>query len=151
MNALFTKEEQRVIIFLVVVVLVGSIVLFIRNQRADFAAELLLSSDEEYPSEFVTQEVNQGMDQELSDTGISLENKFKPRKGLPPGVRININTASAQELEFLPRVGPATAQKIIEYREQQGPFRSIEDIMKVKGIGPKTFQDMKDNLTVENP
>lgn len=61
---------------------------------------------------------------------------------------ININTASQAELESLPYIGPSLAQRIIEYREQNGPFKSIEDIQKVKGIGPAIFAKIKDLITV---
>ena len=64
------------------------------------------------------------------------------------GGKININTAAAAELETLPRIGPAIAQRIIDYRTANGPFASIEDIMKVKGIGPATFEKIKDLITV---
>jgi len=63
--------------------------------------------------------------------------------------RVNINTATAAELETLPRVGPATAQRILEYREANGPFERIEDIQNVPGIGPATFEGMKDLITVQ--
>jgi competence protein ComEA len=61
---------------------------------------------------------------------------------------IDINTASGPELEELPGIGPTTAQKIIEYREQNGPFLAIEDIINVSGIGPGTFERIKDLITV---
>jgi competence protein ComEA len=61
---------------------------------------------------------------------------------------ININTASQFELETLPGIGPTTAEKIIEYREENGPFSTIEDIMDVSGIGPGTFERIKDLITV---
>ncbi len=60
---------------------------------------------------------------------------------------ININTASQSELEKLPGVGSATALKIVNYR-QNNPFSSIEDLMKVPGIGEKTFEKMKEMLSV---
>ena len=63
--------------------------------------------------------------------------------------KININTATAEELVKLERVGPKYAARIIEYREANGPFKNPEDIMKVKGIGPKTFEVNKDRITVE--
>jgi competence protein ComEA len=63
--------------------------------------------------------------------------------------KVNINTAGASELDILEGVGPATAKTIIEYREQKGPFKSIEDIKKVKGIGDAKFNSMKDEITVE--
>ena len=61
---------------------------------------------------------------------------------------ININTATSQQLQALSGVGPVTAQKIIDYRESSGGFKKIEDIMKVSGIGTKTFQKFKDKITV---
>ena len=62
--------------------------------------------------------------------------------------KININSASQAELESINGVGPKTAQSIIEYRRQNGNFARIEDIMNVKGIGPKKFESMKDRITV---
>ena len=61
---------------------------------------------------------------------------------------ININTAAQFELETLPGIGPTTAQKIIAYREANGPFATIEDIINVSGIGPGTFERIKDLITV---
>jgi competence protein ComEA len=64
------------------------------------------------------------------------------------GALININTATAAELETLPRIGPVTAQRIVEYREANGPFETIEDIQNVPGIGPATYEGLKDMITV---
>jgi competence protein ComEA len=61
---------------------------------------------------------------------------------------ININEASLDELDTLPGIGPTTAEKIIEYRELNGPFQNIEDIMNVSGIGPATFEEIEDLITV---
>ena len=63
--------------------------------------------------------------------------------------KINLNTANFEELTRLKGIGPAYAQRIIDYREKHGPFERIEDLMKVKGIGPKTFNANKDMITVE--
>jgi competence protein ComEA len=63
---------------------------------------------------------------------------------------ININTASSFELETLPGIGPTTAQKIIEYRDANGPFLSTEDIINVSGIGPGTYERIKDLITVDS-
>jgi competence protein ComEA len=62
--------------------------------------------------------------------------------------RININSASAAELEELPGIGPALAKSIVEYREAQGSFDSVEEIMDVRGIGPGVFEDIKELITV---
>ena len=61
---------------------------------------------------------------------------------------ININTASADQLELLPGIGPAIAKKIVNYREEH-PFKARNNIMRIKGIGKKTFNNMKDFLVVE--
>src|SRR3989344_2949249 len=66
-------------------------------------------------------------------------------------VPIHINTANAALLDTLPGIGPAKAAAIIDYRTKHGPFASIEDIQNVSGIGPATFADIKDKITVGVP
>ena len=61
---------------------------------------------------------------------------------------ININTADAQTLQQLTGIGPATADKIIAYRNENGKFKSKEDIKNVSGIGDKTFEKFKDQITI---
>lgn len=63
--------------------------------------------------------------------------------------KINLNTATLEELTKLKRIGPTYGQRIIDYRETYGPFERIEDLMKVKGVGQKTFDANKDIITVE--
>jgi comEA protein len=65
-----------------------------------------------------------------------------------PKAKVNINTASASELEILPRVGPKVAQRIVDFRTKNGNFKRIEEIMKVQGIGEKVFENIKDLITV---
>jgi competence protein ComEA len=72
----------------------------------------------------------------------------KPNVAAPVGAKININTATLAELDTLPRIGPAIAQRIIDYRTQNGLFQRIDDIMNVRGIGPATFEQLKDLITV---
>ncbi len=67
---------------------------------------------------------------------------------LAPGTKINVNTASVEELEKLPEIGPVKAQAIVDYRKANGPFKSPEDIEKVKGIKEGTFAKIKDYIVV---
>lgn len=61
---------------------------------------------------------------------------------------VNINLASKLELEVLPAIGPVTAQKIIDYRNTKGAFRSKQEIMEVSGIGVKTYEKIKDKIKI---
>ena len=63
--------------------------------------------------------------------------------------RVNINTATLADLDKLPKIGPATAQRIIDYRTKNGPFKKIEDLKNVSGIGDVTFEGLKDLVMVE--
>lgn len=74
--------------------------------------------------------------------------KVAPEKSVLSG-KVNINTANAEQLEILPRIGTKTAQSIIEYRVQNGPFKKIEDITNVKGIGEKTLEELKGYIILE--
>ncbi len=62
---------------------------------------------------------------------------------------VNLNTATATELMQLPRVGPRTAQRILAFRLEHGPFRRPEDLMNIKGIGEKTFLRLRPHITVD--
>lgn len=88
-------------------------------------------------------------------TGQSAEAAGGQPPGANPGVnghaadgKVNINTADSTALETLDGVGPATATSILEWRESNGPFASIEQLMEVRGIGPGKFAAMKDKVTV---
>jgi comEA protein len=67
---------------------------------------------------------------------------------LAPGQKININTATADELDALPGIGPTKAQAVIDYRNQHGAFKAIEDIQNVKGIKAGEFSKLKDYIVV---
>ena len=61
---------------------------------------------------------------------------------------VNINTASASDFEALPGIGAKTATRIVDYRQKNGPFKKVEELMNVRGIGEKNFLKLKPQLTV---
>ena len=65
-----------------------------------------------------------------------------------PGAKININTATLDQLETLPGIGEVLGQRVIDYREQHGPFHSVDDLLNVSGIGPSHLADIKESVTV---
>ena len=69
----------------------------------------------------------------------------------PAGAAVNLNTASASQLEGVPGIGAKMAQRIVEYRQKNGAFKKIEELMNVKGIGEKSFLKLKAHITVSPP
>jgi len=67
--------------------------------------------------------------------------------GAGVGPKLSLANATAEELDELPGVGPVTAQKILDYRSQHGPFRSVEDLDAVPGIGPARIEQLRDLVT----
>lgn len=84
--------------------------------------------------------------------GVYTQKSFRINKQVEEETRssglVNINTATAEELQDLPDIGPATAEAIIAYRNKNGPFKNKKDIMNVTGIGEKTYNDIKSMITV---
>ena len=74
-----------------------------------------------------------------------------PKAEAKADIVVNLNTASAADLEALPGIGKSTAQRIVEYRQKSGGFKKIEELMNVKGIGEKSFLKIKSRLTVAAP
>ena len=68
-----------------------------------------------------------------------------------PAGKINLNTATVSQLEDLPGIGPALAARIVEHRQKNGAFKSVDDLMAVKGIGEKNFSKIQGSLTVGAP
>lgn len=66
-----------------------------------------------------------------------------------PGGPVNINTADLAALDALPGIGPSTAQAILDYRAENGPFQSVEDLLKVPGIGSSTLENLRPLITVQ--
>lgn len=65
--------------------------------------------------------------------------------------RVDLNSAGSEELQSLPGVGPALAARIVAFRQENGPFRTVDDLLAVKGIGPKMLEKLRDKLTANPP
>ena len=114
--------EKLVVIILAVMLLAGSLILYRRNTR---------------PFSDITI-VQNGIRKEL--TLAQVENLLKEKN------RIDINTASAKEMERIPGVGAVMASRIVEYREKNGSFTSNDQLLEIEGIGEKKFAVMKEYL-----
>ncbi|HKT46548.1 MAG TPA: helix-hairpin-helix domain-containing protein [Candidatus Acidoferrales bacterium] len=66
----------------------------------------------------------------------------------PPAAPVNLNTANADQLQTVPGIGPATAEKILQMRKSYGPFKSVDDLLAIRGIGKKRLEKMRKYLTV---
>jgi comEA protein len=71
-----------------------------------------------------------------------------PAKKKPPAAPINLNTATSEELQQVPGIGPVTAEKILQMRKSYGAFKSVDDLSAIRGIGPKRLEKMRKYLTV---
>lgn len=118
----------------VVVMVLGSIGVCTSSARASSVTERVRMQ----PSPQFTQEPTPPQPEATSSA---------PSKS-PKGAVVNLNTASAAELEELPGIGPSTAARIVEYRQKNGSFKKIEDLLNIRGIGEKSFLKLKPLLTV---
>lgn len=157
----FTRQEQRIIILLGVVILLGTGVLLIKRFQPGWIMRLSMGKPDF--------DVEEGQKSPRLEGGASASTDQPAEEGQPDQERrsdtaaeaarekvkvniskVNINTASREELESLPRIGPALSQRIIDYRQKHGTFKSIDELMNVSGIGNATLQRLRDSITVGN-
>jgi comEA protein len=123
----FTPQEIKALILLLAALMVGSGITLYKRTHPQFAPQLVV---------------------EKREVDVSSQAQ-SPSYHESREMKININLAAATQLQLLPGVGPVISKRIIEYRENQGQFKSIEDLLQVQGIGPKTFQQIKDHITID--
>jgi comEA protein len=129
------------VIFLVMTFLVGG---GIRLYEAYFVTP----SDEELETKYNYAASDSEFNKRSADIRQILRSDTSEPKAFQIG-RVNINTATKDDLMMLPGVGGATAKRIILYRQDRGPFKGIEDLKNVKGIGEKKFQQLKRFISVK--
>jgi len=131
----FTPQESKAIIFLMVLLLIGSGVTLYKKYHPDFAPELLLKKDWSREKKVFEPEKSSAISENIS---LKISNR-----------KINLNTATLEELESLPGIGQELGKRILSYREKKGSFSTIDELKKVRGIGPKTLEKLKNLVRVD--
>ena len=140
---LFTKREKHVILFLVCTLILGYGVKLYQGSHLYDDFKPVASIEKESFEKKARLAYDTSKRKGLNSSESSTENDSKPHTEI-----ININTAKKQNLVKLPKIGTVTAERIIQFRDDYGPFKSIDDLLKVKGIGPKTLEKLKPQITL---
>ena len=143
--SLFTPQERRIIYILIAILVVGSSIYFYKLKNPFFAPELDKAILEmSYNEESIDSLIR------LSTSSSKTATNITSKKGNNiTELTININTASKEELTLLPGIGPVYAERIIEYRKENGGFKNIDEITNVKGVGEKRFENLRDKIKIE--
>ena len=144
---LLTKQEKCVFIFLCTTLVSGYLIQYMKQRNVDDPFHIISKTEkEEFKRTAIHAYASQGIqDNETHNiaAGDATEKNIKDDEEL-----VNINTAVKQELMALPKIGPVTAERIIRFRDDFGPFQSIDDLAKIKGIGPKTLERLKTRIII---
>jgi comEA protein len=170
-NFSFTKNETKIILFILLVFIFGFSIKYVsflvtnssepkydytkseeifRKLSGGNISTTIIDSLTQKDSSVISNENKTQQKLQTAEDSLKTKGKKKSKKeeNLKPK-SININTATKEILVLLPGVGESTAEKIIKYRELHKGFKKIEHIMKVKGIGKKKFENMKEYIYVE--
>jgi len=148
MMDLTPSEKRTILIISAVLILAG--LFYIYKSYSDIPASIDYSQSDSIFSRLTHEPIRQTEKENIDTTRTNIiheitQEKSKSDPKIAKG-SIDINRANKNELEKLPRIGPAMANRIIEYRKTLGPFKSIDDLTKVKGIGNKTLKLIKPYL-----
>ncbi|MEK7400632.1 MAG: helix-hairpin-helix domain-containing protein [Candidatus Poribacteria bacterium] len=164
-----THQEQRIVILLCALILVSAGVVMVNRfqpgwfLRASMGQPDIDMRNDQARSQYkhvTPAKTDQPINQKKTESEMGKSNKqtdnqqnqsSKPNSGTkkPITTRININTATADELMQIPSIGPVKARAIIDYRKKNGKFTRIDDLTKVSGIGEKTLDKIRDSVTIE--
>lgn len=136
------------IVFLLVGLFVGAGVnLYMRQRGVEFDNPQAVAYRDSLRREFLARAAEEGPSLPVASDNVHTPGAVSQLDRSP--LVVNINRASVEELVQLPHIGPALAERIVAYREQHGPFRSLEAIKQVKGIGERTFAKIRPYLTID--
>lgn len=143
-----TNTDGRIVVYVSGAVAKPGVVSLAGNARAIDAVQAAggLAADADAEKINLAQPLRDGMQVNVPHSGTGVAPPGAAGRGT--GGRININTASVAELDSLPGIGPALAQRIIEYRTSHGPFTAPEDLKNVSGIGESKFERLKDRISL---
>ncbi|MCH8012337.1 MAG: ComEA family DNA-binding protein [Candidatus Marinimicrobia bacterium] len=146
-----TPQEKLIFKFLLTVLIVGLVTGFVRRE---WFSDTLLDMEEASKmageiEAIVTNIKNEkiNLKDEMVQGNEKTEINVKDSSIIPAG-KVNLNTSTKTELMLLPSIGPALAERILIYRQDYGFFQSIDDLLKVKGIGKKTLERLRDLVTI---
>ncbi|MDE2797188.1 MAG: helix-hairpin-helix domain-containing protein [Gemmatimonadota bacterium] len=146
----FNRNEQIILLLLCGVLIVGIVIRYLDSKNPDHIPDFEVHKNAvEAPSSEEKTEVPQvtSLTQRQSSAEVP-----SPKEKVPQvGELININSATAKEFERLHGIGPQIAGRIVAYREKNGAFKRVDDITKVRGIGPKTLERLRPHLTMSTP
>lgn len=141
-----TRQERLVLQFLALFFVIGIAIHLIR-ERAGVAEGISISASNQDARNFRTR------GEKVDSTYFAARKKEKEESDAPVTAtekqRINLNSATLEDLMTLPKIGEVTANRIIEYRATHGGFISIEELINVKGIGAKTLERIKNEVSIE--
>jgi competence protein ComEA len=143
MMTIFTSQERMVIQFLMISIAIGLVTGVVRKMyfSPDFSEQI----EKDIELFRNTTETIINSHSSMSENASTKTDDIEDEKSVKS---LDINTAKKSDLLTLPKVGPVTAERIIRYRDDYGPFKSIDDLLNIKGIGSKTLEKMKPLITV---
>ena len=140
----FQKYKKTAILIIAIIFLVQKSFVYFQEKKE--TNEIVFYT---LPSQSQTQTVTRQIAEDEKEEDVTNTSTSEIQVSKENGDKININTASAVELQKLYRIGPAISERIIEYRQSYGDFETIEEIKEVKGIGDKIFEQIKDQICVK--
>jgi comEA protein len=144
----FTRNEIKAVLILSIALITGAGIQRYRDSRLPQDESGTLTFDySRLDSEFIAR--SKAFEHADAATGLRREQSSRPQKpSLAPG-SINLNTATQEELVGLPGIGEQYAKRIVQYREENGPFSSVDELSNVRGIGKKKLEKMRAFLRAE--